>query len=70
MTVSFADQCTVLHRTLQEVAPGPALAGSVVRADQMRGRSRIERHAKFRAAVPAAVLDEARTKVAALIEVD
>jgi mRNA-degrading endonuclease toxin of MazEF toxin-antitoxin module len=41
-----------------------------VLADQMRSLSWIERRAKFGAPAPAAVLDEVRAKIAALIEIE
>jgi mRNA interferase MazF len=52
------------------IPPGGIVSGGVVLADQVRSLSWIERHARFGAAAPAAVLDEVRAKIAALIEID
>jgi mRNA-degrading endonuclease toxin of MazEF toxin-antitoxin module len=46
------------------------VSGGVMLADQVRSVSWIERHAKFGATAPAAVLDEVRAKIAALIEIE
>jgi mRNA interferase MazF len=45
-------------------------AGGVVLADQVRSLSWVDRRAKFGAAAPAAVLDDVRAKIAALIEIE
>jgi mRNA interferase MazF len=52
------------------IPAGGIVSGGVVLADQVRSLSWIERHAKFGAAAPAAVLDEVRAKIAALIEIE
>jgi mRNA interferase MazF len=52
------------------IPAGAVVSGGVVLADQVRGVSWIERHAKFGAAAPATVLDEVRAKIAALIEIE
>jgi mRNA interferase MazF len=51
------------------IPAGIAVTG-VVLADQMRSLSWVERRAEFRAAAPAAVIDDVRAKIAALIEID
>jgi mRNA interferase MazF len=52
------------------IPAGGVVSGGVVLADQVSKLSWIERHANFGAAAPAAVLDEVRAKIAALIEIE
>lgn len=52
------------------IPAGGLVSGGVVLADQVRNLSWVERHAKFGATAPAAVLDEVRAKIAALIEIE
>ena len=51
------------------IPAGGAVTG-VVLADHLRSLSWVERRAEFRAAAPAAVLDEARDKLAALLGIE
>jgi mRNA interferase MazF len=52
------------------IPAGGVVSGGVVLADQVGSVSWIERNATFGAAAPAAVLDEVRAKIAALIEIE
>jgi hypothetical protein len=62
--------CSTRSPALPHLPAGGVVSGGVVLADQERSASWIERHAKFGAAAPAAVLEEVRAKIAALIDIE
>lgn len=51
------------------IPPGHAVAGAVL-ADHVRSLSWVARNAEVKSAAPAAVLDEVRAKIAALIGIE